>query len=152
MAASTCEGVTLPEEQAEPDDSATPSTSKAATMVSAERPGRAKAIVLPTRAASLSEYGDFRRNFQHAGLQYVAQLRKPPGLGNARKLGLRRGGAKACDGGDIFGAAPKTPFLSATTNKRLGQQIAPNRRPARPRPWDRRACGSTGKAGRRPSR
>ena len=39
MAASTCEGCTLPEEQAAPEDTATPSRSKAITAVSAFMPG-----------------------------------------------------------------------------------------------------------------
>src|SRR5207244_12030969 len=41
MAARTCEGATLPEEQAEPEDTAKPSRSKSITRVSALPPGTA---------------------------------------------------------------------------------------------------------------
>ena len=51
MASSTCERRTLPEEQAEPDDTATPARSKAISAVSALRPGTAKAQVLGSREA-----------------------------------------------------------------------------------------------------
>ena len=39
MASSTCDGWTLPEEQAEPDDTAIPARSKPITAVSALQPG-----------------------------------------------------------------------------------------------------------------
>src|SRR5262247_2450493 len=50
MAASTCDGATLPDEQAAPDDTATPSRSKAITAVSAFRPGTLKRVVFGSRA------------------------------------------------------------------------------------------------------
>ncbi len=45
MAASTCERPTLPDEQAEPDETATPCRSSAISSVSAENPGTAKQLV-----------------------------------------------------------------------------------------------------------
>ena len=51
MAASTCEGATLPDEQAEPDDTATPSRSKAMIAVSAYMPSAVNSVVLGTRSA-----------------------------------------------------------------------------------------------------
>src|SRR6266581_2582924 len=52
MAASTCEGWTLPEEQAAPEETATPSRSSAITAVSAFTPGTANKVVLGSRSAS----------------------------------------------------------------------------------------------------
>jgi len=46
MAASTWDGATLPDEQAEPEETATPSRSKAITRVSALAPGIATSVVL----------------------------------------------------------------------------------------------------------
>ena len=45
IAASTCDGWTLPEEQAEPDDTAIPARSKPITAVSALIPGTVKRVV-----------------------------------------------------------------------------------------------------------
>src|SRR6201993_1724167 len=50
IAASTCEGCTLPEEQADPDETATPSRSKAITAVSALIPARANRVVFGSRS------------------------------------------------------------------------------------------------------
>ena len=51
MAASTCEGLTLPDEQAEPEDTAIPLRSKAIMAVSAFSPGTANKVVLGSRSA-----------------------------------------------------------------------------------------------------
>ena len=51
MAASTCDGLTLPEEQADPELSITPSRSSAIKAVSAATPGSAKFEVLARRGA-----------------------------------------------------------------------------------------------------
>ena len=51
MAVRTCERVTLPEEQAEPDETAMPSRSKFISRVSALMPGMAKQVVLGSRSA-----------------------------------------------------------------------------------------------------
>ena len=126
MAASTCEGVTLPEEQAEPEDSATPSTSKAATMVSAERPGRAKAIVLPTRAAS-------QPNMATSGA-----ISSTPACNMSRKPASRP--VSSTREASAFAAAAPKPAMAATFSvpprkprscppprtSALGSEIAPN--------------------------
>src|SRR5215468_12128278 len=52
MALSTCEGCTLPDEQAAPDDTATPSRSNRITAVSAFRPGTVNRVVLGSRSAA----------------------------------------------------------------------------------------------------
>ena len=62
MAASTCDGATLPEEQAAPDDTATPSRSKAITAVSAFMPGTANSVVFGSRAAVRAENDRLRRD------------------------------------------------------------------------------------------
>src|SRR5664279_3500131 len=51
MAARTCEACTLPDEQAEPEDTATPLRSKEIIAVSAFMPGTAKSVVLGKRGA-----------------------------------------------------------------------------------------------------
>jgi DDE family transposase len=51
IAARTWEGCTLPDEQAAPEETATPSRSKAITVVSAFMPGAANSVVLGNRAA-----------------------------------------------------------------------------------------------------
>src|SRR5580700_7398668 len=51
IASSTWDGCTLPEEQAEPEDTATPSRSKPITAVSAFSPGTANSVVLGNRGA-----------------------------------------------------------------------------------------------------
>src|SRR5450830_63182 len=50
IAASTCEACTLPDEQAEPEDTAMPLRSKAIIAVSAFMPGSANSVVLGSRA------------------------------------------------------------------------------------------------------
>src|SRR5436190_23190579 len=55
MAASTCDGWTLPEEQAAPADTATPSRSNAMTAVSAFIPGTANNVVLGSRSDSVAK-------------------------------------------------------------------------------------------------
>src|SRR5215472_15845948 len=62
MAASTCEGWTLPEEQAAPDDTATPSRSKAITAVSALMPESANKVVFGNRGAEGGDAGNILRS------------------------------------------------------------------------------------------
>src|SRR5258708_33334147 len=52
MAESTCEGWTLPDEQAAPEETAIPSRSNAITAVSAFIPGAANRVVLGGRSAA----------------------------------------------------------------------------------------------------
>src|SRR5208282_4300990 len=52
IAASTCDGATLPDEQAEPELTATPARSSAITSVAASTPGTAKQRVLGKRGAA----------------------------------------------------------------------------------------------------
>src|SRR5579862_6673047 len=52
MAARTWDGCTLPDEQAAPDDTATPSRSKEITAVSAFNPSTAKSVVLGSRSTA----------------------------------------------------------------------------------------------------
>src|SRR5258705_130967 len=51
MASRTCEGWTLPEEQAEPDDTAMPPRAKPITAVSALSPGTVNSVVFGRRGA-----------------------------------------------------------------------------------------------------
>ena len=66
MAASTCEGATLPDEQAAPEDTATPSRSKAITAVSAFMPGTANSVVLGSRSDLRPKHDDLGRDRREA--------------------------------------------------------------------------------------
>ena len=100
MAASTCEAVTLPEEQAEPDETAMPLRSKAIMAVSALTPGTANSVVLGSRGASAPKITTSGRCLFQAGFEPVAQSR------HARSVRLRCGERATA-------AAPK-PAMAAT--------------------------------------
>ena len=103
MAASTCEGWTLPEEQAAPEDTATPSRSKAMTAVSAFMPGTANSVVLGSRSASAPKIDDLGRSGLEARLEAVAQRRHARGLRRESRAGGRRGRAEAGDPRHVLG-------------------------------------------------
>ena len=146
---------TLPDEQAEPDETATPSRSKAIRAVSALRPGHGEGegVGQPRRAAA-----------EDHGVRSDARRARPPPRRAAprRRSGLGREAAA----GPISAAAPK-PTMPATFSvparaprscpppriRRVGELDA-GRRPARSRrrPSGRRACGPTGSGRRRRGR
>ena len=115
MAASTCEACTLPDEQAEPDDTATPSRSKAIIAVSAFMPGTANSVVLGSRAALRAENHRLRRRGLDARFEPVAQRRHAARVRLPCAPRGSGGGAEAGDCRDILGAG--------------AQRRAPGRRP-----------------------
>ena len=121
---------TLPDEQAAPDDTATPSRSKAITAVSAFRPGTANSVVLGSRGAVGAEDDDRRRDGLEPGFEPVAQAvwrhagaagrcssSRPAGRGDAS---ARR--AEAGDRRDILGAGARAALLAAALDQRVEMQ------------------------------
>ena len=99
IAASTCEGCTLPEEHAEPDDTAIPSRSNAIIAVSAFKAGNREKVVFGSRGAwrrksplaapqpsgplpAVSRNAAMRRSIVHARLRGRAAAPKPAIAGN----------------------------------------------------------------------
>jgi hypothetical protein len=128
---STCERLTLPEEQAEPDDTATPARSSLISSVSALRPGVAKAEVLGSRGALACRRSRLRREREHARLQPVAQKRSrgSPRQRRARVRPPRR--SRRCPGRFSVPARqprscpPPRKGLSASSSAPVRKTIAP---------------------------
>ena len=117
MASRTCERRTLPEEQAEPDETATPSRSNRISAVSARMPGIAKARVFGSRAASRPEHhrvdwigGKTGLDCENKGLGTGG---KPVAIAPG-KLGRD---AEADDPGDVLGAGPVAALLPAAADQ-----------------------------------
>ena len=118
MAASTWDGWTLPDEQAEPDDTAIPSRSKPITAVSAFSPGTVNSVVFGSRGTSSREH-DHARGLLQAGLEPVAQALHAVGVAFQGGHGGPRGSAKARNARDILGSGPAAQLLSAAAQQRL---------------------------------
>ena len=120
----------MPDEQAEPDDTATPSRSKAMTAVSAFRPGTANRVVLGSRSALRAEDHDLGRRRPEARFEPVAQrrhARASAASSRARRRGRR---AEAGNAGHILGSRPQPALLPAAPDQRLGDMdvAAPDQR------------------------
>src|SRR3712207_8026562 len=76
MASSTCDRLTFPDEQAEPEDRATPARSKAINAVSALRPGMAKAKVLGNRSARSEEHTSELQSRQYLVCRLLLEKKK----------------------------------------------------------------------------
>ena len=111
IAASTCDFATLPDEQAEPEETAMPSRSKAISRVSANMPGWAKQVVLGSRSASLPKITASVKRF----LKMVPQ-------GFDIQMSFLRHGGKAGNAGEILGAGAAAQFLAAAMNERIKRQ------------------------------
>ncbi len=121
MAASTCEGATLPDEQAEPDDTATPSRSKPITSVSALPPGIATSVVLGSRSASAPKITASGRERAQAVLQPLAQRGHVTDFRGERGPHGRRRGAERGDCRDVLGARARAALLTAPLDHRIGE-------------------------------
>ena len=104
----------VPDEQAEPDETATPSRSSAIRAVCALMPGTANCSVLahPRRAFSPKMMVSGQIALQ-AAFQPLAQRRKPLPLALEVAHGLRDRGAEPGDADDILGAAAPVALLAA---------------------------------------
>ena len=118
MAARTCDGWTLPDEQAEPEDTAIPPRSKPITAVSALSPGTVNRVVLGNRGDLLGKHDHVRRLLQ-AGLKAVPQAPQPGCIAFQGGHGSPHGSAKGRDPRDILGAGPAAQLLTAATQQRL---------------------------------
>ena len=109
MASSTCERATLPDEQADPEEIATPARSRAINRVSAAVLGTARQVVLGKRAAPAPK---MTASFAQAviPLSSRAQRQEPVDLEVAGRLG---GGAEPGQPCDILGARSQAALLSA---------------------------------------
>ena len=154
MAARTCDRLTLPDEQAEPDDRAMPRRSKAISAVSALRPGMAKAKVFGNRSERSRDDNRLRRDAQKRALGLVPQLPKPPRPPHSSRRSRQRSRlAESGNGRDILGAGAITALLSAAPDQPVGDlELVGGKNNARPRPSGRRTCGRTGSAHRRRAR
>ena len=142
---------TLPDEHAEPAETAMPSRSNAITAVSAEMPGTAKSVVLGSRSVSPPDDLRLRRNRQNLPLELGPQGRDPAHIGQMVD-GMPRCNAKPDYGSHIFGAGAPAPLLPAARQKRARAATPRRRGQARRRPAGRRACAPTKRGNRRRAR
>ncbi len=108
----------MPDEQAEPDETATPARSSAISSVAAAMPGAAKASVLASRGASAPKTTASGRRLAHARLQPIAQPGEPRRFALDFGGGESRRGAEAGDRGDILGAGARAALLTAAAQQR----------------------------------
>ena len=118
MASRTCEGWTLPDEQAEPEDTAIPPRSKPITAVSAFSPGTVNRVVLGRRGAS-SENTIIPGVCFRPVLKAVPQALQPGRIALQGGHGSPHGRAERRDPRDILGAGPAAQLLTAATQQRL---------------------------------
>ena len=118
MAARTCEGWTLPDEQADPEDTAIPPRSKPITAVSALSPGTVNRVVLGRRGTS-SENTIMSRSLLQAGLKTVSQAPQPGCIAFQGGHGGPHGSAECRDPCDVLGAGPAAQLLTTATQQRL---------------------------------
>ncbi len=123
MAARTCEGWTLPDEQAAPDDTATPARSKAITAVSALMPGTANRVVLGRRSAAdpkITIPGEAASRLDFQPVPKRAHSRT-----GCRQFGSSRTGSspEARDTGHVLGTGAAAALLSAAPDEGIGQGL-----------------------------
>ena len=143
MASSTCDGCTLPDEQADPDDTAIPSRSRAIRAVSARNAGSAEQDGIRQARGSGANEDPSHPGWPQARLQ-------PLRSSSTRRIrqasvGGRHGGAEAGNAGHILGSRP-TPF-SWPPPRSSGSTRTLVAGSARPRPLGRRSCGPKRKIG-----
>ena len=137
MAARTCDGATLPDEQAAPDDTATPSRSKAMTAVSAFMPLTENSVVLGSRAASAP------KNTAPGATALIpaSSLSRSADMTGASERKAQPGGIggrpEACDPGHILGAGAHAALLAAAPDRSVQHQpVAHDQRADALRPAD----------------
>ena len=129
----------MPDEQAAPDDTATPSRSKAMTAVSAFMPGAVNSVVFGSRSAPAPKIVALGEIVVQPGFEQVSQRQHVSGLGCALTASGGSGSAECGDAGDILGAGAQPPLLAAAANERIGQMnvvAASNERADALRPAD----------------
>ena len=127
MASSTWDGWTLPDEQAEPEDTAIPPRSKPITAVSALSPGTVNRVVLGRRGTS-------SENTIIPGVCLRPFSRQPGCVAFQGGYCRPHGSAKRRNARDILGAGPATQLLPAAAQQRL-QPLHVFREGQRPHPF-----------------
>ena len=128
MASRTCERRTLPEEQAEPDETATPSRSNRISAVSARMPGIAKARVFGSRGAFAAEHHRVDWIGGKTGLDCENKGLGTGGKAVAIAPGKLGRDAEADDPGDVLGAGPVAALLPAAADEAVAD-LDPRPRP-----------------------
>ena len=144
MAFTTSENFMVPEEQAEPEDTAIPSRSSAIKAVCALIPGTANCSVLAHACGAASPKMIVSGQIvAQAGLETLAQAGKPPRLAVEVAHGLRHRGAEPGDADDILGSAAPVALLAAAEAGAADMQpfAAEDQRADAHR--DRRSCAPT---------
>jgi hypothetical protein len=112
IAFSTWLGPTLPDEQAEPADKATPARSKAICTVSALAPGDSEERRIGKAFHALSENFGVRHQFGHDRLDGITPLPDNLDIGKSSQP-FACGSAKTGNGGKVLRAAAMTLLLAA---------------------------------------
>ena len=121
IASRTWDRPTLPEEQAEPEDTATPPRSSAIISRSALTPGMLNALVLGSRgrpAPKITASGASHSSAASNRSRSCAETR----CTDFRQGGFR-GGPEGRNGGHVLRTAPQAPLLSTAAHQRLELQI-----------------------------
>ena len=117
IAARTCDGWTLPEEQAAPEDTATPARSKAMTAVSAFTPGKANRVVFGNLSLPAPKITAAGERSPQTRFEFITQR------GHARALCLQAlaggfgGNAEGNDAGYVLGPGAHPTLLAATLHQ-----------------------------------
>ena len=113
----------MPEEQAEPEDTAIPARSKPITAVSALRPGTVNRVVLGRRGTSIGEHDDPGSPSQ-AGFKLASQPFETACITFQHAHGGLGRGAETRDSRDVLGPRPAPEFLTAAAQHRLKAEQA----------------------------
>ena len=118
MASKTCEGCTLPEEQAEPEETATPARSKPITAVSAFSPGTVNSVVFGRRG-TVSEKMIAPGCLAQPAFQPVSQAFEASGLLHQAAHGSRYRRSEPGNSRYVLGSRPASPLLTTAAQQRL---------------------------------
>ena len=133
IAASTCDGATLPDEQAEPELTAIPARSSAIISVAASTPGTAKQTVLGSRGAVSAKITASAATERTAVVRRSRSPISRAGSWSNSARHARAAAPKAGDRRDGFGACSPSALLAAAPHERRAQTDPGARR-------DKRAC------------
>ena len=154
IALSTCDGSSVPDEQAEPVDTAMPSRSSAISSDSASTRSKLMFVVFGTRgdARAVDDGARAPRRRMPSSSRSRSAARRARFLGHLRARQLGRD-AHADDAGDVLGAGAAAALLLAAGHESAAAAARAGSR-SRRRPSARRTCAPRATAGRRraPSR
>ncbi len=119
MAASTCDGRTFPEEQADPDERAIPSRSKAISAVSALSPGMANAKVFGNRRVPAPKTTASGATARRPDSAWPLSLSRRSASSRMAAQGPCRRSSEAGGGRDVLRPGPEAPLLPAAPDQTL---------------------------------